>query len=383
MYLIEFPNYTLEDFFDEMLTTRQGEAYNFLKGRLLAIKSTLVEKEEEYIKLASPKNQGGLFDIVENIKIEIPKTKTLGEIINLPSKISKRELIEFIKMKKIDPLFNNLEEMEVNEIKTFLNSINLNTVIKQLGDPNLIYYLSYVDAEAMKNAYEKYLVNTKGSSNIGRKVYGDIMSLSKDNLCPYCLQGIVKTVDHYLPKAYFIDYSITPINLLPCCSDCNKNKNDERTLQEDKMFINPYFDNIQNVRWLGCKVNEVWPITFSYYVREDIGDVILKERLKIHFDKLELGFLYANKAVTYFRGRVKEIVKEYNSSNYLPPIDSLKNSKESIENYNLNSWEAKIYEALLDSKWFLHTAIKELESKYDIPKEEKKFKRPLYEAYFG
>ncbi|HFK1753500.1 TPA: HNH endonuclease signature motif containing protein [Bacillus cereus] len=382
MYSVKFPDYVLADFFDEMLATREGAAYNFLKGRITSIKNILLEEEKEYLKLASPNFAGGLYDLEEKIEIRISEEEILGSIINVPNTISKSELIDLLKRKGISPIFNNLEEMSLDEIKNIINNTSLKQALNLIEDSNLISYLKYVDSEAMKNAYEKYLVNKKGSSNIGRKVYGHIMALAENDLCPYCLQGKVTTVDHYLPKAYFISYSITPINLLPCCSDCNKNKNDIRVLQENKMFINPYFDNLQNIKWLGCKVNEDWPITFTYFVREDIENDILKERITIHFNTLKLGSLYASNALTHFRGRVKEIVKEYNSNDFIPPIESLRSSKESIEDYNLNSWEAKIYEALLHSKWFLNIAIKELEEKYNVPKEGGSVRRELYQTYF-
>ncbi|MBK5502786.1 hypothetical protein [Peribacillus sp. TH14] len=219
----------------------------------------------------------------------------------------------------------------------------------------------------MKTVYEKYFVNTKGSKNIGRDVYEYIISKAEDDLCPYCLHGTVKTVDHYLPKAYFISYAVTPINLLPCCSDCNKNKKDIRDLTANKMFINPYFDNINDLNWLECKLIEnQWPITFKYNVKEDIENEILKKRLEMQFESLELGTLYASNAVRYFRGRVKLIVEEYESGNEEAPIQFLISSKESMEIYNLNAWQAKVYEALLNSDWFLVDAINHLREYYHI-----------------
>ncbi|MER2226621.1 MAG: HNH endonuclease signature motif containing protein [Carnobacterium sp.] len=384
MYPIEFPNYSLEDFFDEMIASKQGTAYNFLKGRLTLIKNQLIEKENEYVELTSSKSDSGLYDIEENTKILISDKESIGNIMKLSKNISQEELINLLNEKKLSSIFQEtkLDEMSLVEIKSTLNNTSIKEALNLITDSNLKNILSYIDSEAMKKVYEKYLVNTKESQNIGRKVYEHVMLLSENNLCPYCLQGTVSTVDHYLPKAYFIEYAITPINLLPCCFDCNKNKKDTRLLQEDKMFINPYFDNLKDTRWLGCKVNEHWPITFTYYVREDIEDDILKERLKTHFRNLKLGSLYASNAVTYFRGRIKEIVNEYNSNDLKPPIESLRSSKESIEDYNLNSWEAKIYEALLNSNWFLEIAIEELQEKYKVTREYK-VKNELYERWHG
>lgn len=365
MYSIEVPNYKLEDFFDEMLSTRQGEKYNFLKGRLLAIKNTLVEEERQYLTLAVEEKK--LHTVMENVSIEIPRNILLSDILKPNVGINRDKLIELLNKNGLNDLFDNLSEMNLQEILASLNCMTLEDVLPNIVNQDTINYFSNVDSKAMKSAYEKYLVNNKDSTNIGRDVYEYIISKAQDDLCPYCLHGKVMTVDHYLPKAYFISYAITPINLLPCCSDCNKSKNDIRILEEGKMFINPYFDNINELNWLECQVTEEqWPITFIYNVKEDIENEILKERLKMQFESLKLGALYSGNAVRQFRGRVKSIVEEYESRNGEAPIQFFKSSKESIEDYNLNSWEAKMYEGLLNSSWFLSDAIKELRQYYNI-----------------
>lgn len=364
MYSLEVPYYKLEDFFDEMLSTRQGEKYNFLRGRLIAIKNTLIEEERKYLITINEKK---LHTLTENVSIEIPKNIILKDMLNLPNSINRDDLIELLIKNGLDAIFDNVLEMGLQDIITKINIMTLEEVLSHIDNQDTINYFSHIDSKAMKSAYEKYLVNQKDSTNIGRDVYEYIISNAKDALCPYCLHGKAMTVDHYLPKAYFIPYAITPINLLPCCSDCNKSKNDLRVLEESKMFINPYFDNINELKWLECHVKEEeWPITFIFNVKDDIENEVLKERLKMQFDRLKLGVLYASNAVRQFRGRVQSIVEEYESTNREAPIKFFISSKESIENYNLNSWEAKMYEGLLNSPWFLNDAIKELRNYYNI-----------------
>ncbi|MBK5502785.1 hypothetical protein [Peribacillus sp. TH14] len=89
MYSIKFPDYNLEDFLDEMLSNKHGETYNFLKGRLLAIKNILIEKETQYISLATS-DSGGLYSLNEQLSIDIPQNVLLKDILNLPRNISKK-----------------------------------------------------------------------------------------------------------------------------------------------------------------------------------------------------------------------------------------------------------------------------------------------------
>ncbi len=43
--------------------------------------------------------------------------------------------------------------------------------------------------------------------------------------CPLCKTTIPSTFDHYLPISFFPEFSIHPLNLIPCCSTCNTTKN--------------------------------------------------------------------------------------------------------------------------------------------------------------
>lgn len=297
MYLLNLPNYTIGDYFEEMLVGRHdNEKNSFFKSRLLSIKSNLIDAEKDYQSLAIEKR---LYTILEQETISISADVDLED--EIPRTISATE---------------------------------------------------------MEKVYSNYLVDKPDSQKIGRKVYDSILSNTYCNLCPYCSHREVKTVDHYLPKTKFVSYVITPINLLPCCSDCNKEKLDHYELIEDKMLIHPYFDVVDNLPWLKCKVNEeLWPITFSYEVSEDITDPVLKSRLKYQFKLLNLGKLYADNATREFNKRVKSLVKEYNSD---PSQNAMAFFDDNIESYqfeNANSWQTKMFEALKGSKWFIEDAL--------------------------
>lgn len=304
MYLLKSSKYSIEDYYKDMLKGRHdNEKNSFLKTRLLAIESILVDAEDEYQTFASKKE---LFTITEQDTINIPDN------IDLDDKISRT-----------------------------------------------------ITAAEMEKAYSSFLVDKPDSKKIGRKVYNSILSNTYYNLCPYCSHREVKTVDHYLPKSEFILYAVTAINLVPCCSDCNKDKLDNYNLAEEKMLIHPYFDDIKSIDWLDCRVNEnIWPITFSYQVSNSINDSVMKSRINYQFELLNLGKLYADNATREFNKRVKSLVKEYNSNPSKIVMDFLVDNYESYHSENANSWQTKMFKALLDSRWFIEDAVPDLESFY-------------------
>lgn len=304
MYLLDLPKYTLKDYFEEMFEGRHDNAKNrFIKTRLLSIKSQLMDAEKDYQILAAKKI---LYKITEQDFINIPTYFELDEII-----------------------------------------------------PRTII------AVDMERVYSNFLVDKPDSQKIGRKVYDSILSNTYYNLCPYCSHREVKTVDHFLPKSKFISFAITTVNLLPCCSDCNKEKLDNYNLIEDKMLIHPYFDDISEQDWLKCKINEnEWPITFSYEVSDEITDSVLKLRINYQFMLLSLGRLYADNATREFNKRVKSLVKEHNSNPSNKALDFINDNIDSYLSDNANSWQTKMFEALKSSKWFIEDALPHLQSYY-------------------
>lgn len=304
MYLLELPDYKIEDFYEDMLEGRHDNSKNnFLRTRLLSIQQFLKDVQNDYETLGSDKL---LYTISENKIISIPTDSDIDELI--PRTISDKE---------------------------------------------------------MEKVYSSFLVDKPNSEKIGRKVYDSILSNTYYNLCPYCSHRDVKTVDHYLPKANFASLAIIPANLLPCCSDCNKDKLDNYLLQEDKMLIHPYFDNIRDLDWLKCKVvDNTWPITFSYTVSETISDLTLKSRIAYQFNLLNLSKLYADNATREFNNRVRLLIKEYNSNPSNKALDFINNNIETYNSENPNSWQTKMFEALKDSSWFIENAIMVLEDFY-------------------
>ncbi|WCN36222.1 HNH endonuclease [Aneurinibacillus uraniidurans] len=306
MYLLKPPEYGVEEFFDELLVGRHNNSKNqFLINRLSSIKSFLKDEQENYKELGGNKL---LHTLKEHDTISIPTDAKLDDSISRT-----------------------------------------------------------ISAKEMEKVYSNFLVDEPDSIKIGRTAYDLILLNAYFNLCPYCSHREVKTVDHYLPKSKFPSFAITPVNLLPCCSDCNKDKLDNYNLKEDKMLIHPYFDDISDQDWLKCKViDNIWPITFSYEVSDAIVDSVLKSRINNQFKLLNLNKLYADNATREFSKRVKSLVREYNSNPSNNALDFINDNLQSYQFENPNSWQTKMFEALKNSSWFMGTALPQLHSFYRV-----------------
>lgn len=223
-----------------------------------------------------------------------------------------------------------------------------------------------VTKDEMESLYTQNIVSRPDSGNIGRDIYDYLKSLALNNMCPYCSIAKAKTLDHYLPKAKFPKFAITPVNLVPCCRDCNSEKDTKFSNSEAEMFIHPYFEDVNNFRWLKSTVQDnVWPINFRYEVIiSNDRNSILSRRLSNQQKWLDLNNTFNDRANRQFRYRVKSIIDNYKTGGADSVKKFLQESEQSCRSAELNSWEACMYNALLNSNWFFTTALQQLETKY-------------------
>jgi hypothetical protein len=204
------------------------------------------------------------------------------------------------------------------------------------------------DGKMLRGLYSRMLDKKRA----GRAFYDEIRSSADSGTCPYCGQRKVSTLDHYLPKSIFPIFSVAPINLVPSCVECNKDKMVEVGMNPYEQFIHPYFDRFPSGKWLHAEVLETSPASFRFFVKppEDWPPVFQK-RISYHFKKLNLAALYTSHAGSRLtsirlslrrcRARSEDDVKIW-----------LDDSTESARSANPNSWETAFYEACLTSAWF-------------------------------
>lgn len=113
------------------------------------------------------------------------------------------------------------------------------------GDPWTVVATTFsADQTKSKEIAERQRELYKSRSGTG--VIKKIRQTPGLKCCPLCGSGHPGTVDHYLPKQNFPEFSILPCNLLPACPHCNSGVKGEtyRGGASPERFIHPYFDDI-------------------------------------------------------------------------------------------------------------------------------------------
>lgn len=190
------------------------------------------------------------------------------------------------------------------------------------------------------------------SKRPGRAIYDAIKAIPEDGLCPYCAHREIKSLDHYLPKQRFSIFSVAPINLIPCCDACNKEKLSKAQGKPSKQFIHPYFDVIPEGEWLKMEVRHTSPASFLFSAEPPTEwPIELRSRIRYHFSELKLGRLYtihAGKRLSNIRGILRKRLNNHPDK----VREWLIESAESAGEVNGNSWETVFFKTCAKSNWF-------------------------------
>jgi len=91
-----------------------------------------------------------------------------------------------------------------------------------------------------------------------------------DGACPVCGRDALGTLDHYLPKANYSEFSFYSQNLVPACDRCNnKRSNSFKGASVGERPLHPYFDSFANNKILTVQFEPDWrapkltPIPFN------------------------------------------------------------------------------------------------------------------------
>lgn len=186
-----------------------------------------------------------------------------------------------------------------------------------------------------------------------RSLYEQIRMAPAHGLCPLCGQRVVSTVDHYLPQAHYPKLNLTPINLIPACSDCNKSKLANVAKTAEQQSLHPYFDDLGDDRWLIASIQASAPPTVTFEIRPAAAwSNVLSARVTHHFRLMGLGVLYVAQAASELADisySLEEVGEAAGAAGVRAHLDSQFRSRCARDP---NSWKTALYEGLRDSDWF-------------------------------
>lgn len=171
-------------------------------------------------------------------------------------------------------------------------------------DPAIIGDLKKSD---LIKIYEYYFANMDKPARV---IYDAIMTAANEK-CPFCGGiGRPSNLDHYLPKAYFPQFSVLPLNLVPSCRDCNmgEKRSDFATNEEDQV-LQPYLDHDHFFfeQWVFASYlpgigSEPGVVEYFVHPPEHWSNAH-KKRVEKHFRDFNLGLRFSKEAgprlVTY------------------------------------------------------------------------------------
>tara|TARA_R110002051_G_scaffold269600_1_gene329808 strand:- start:23782 stop:24576 length:795 start_codon:yes stop_codon:yes gene_type:complete len=207
----------------------------------------------------------------------------------------------------------------------------------------------HVSTAEMERVYKSTFVKSKAT----RDLYGAIKSAPENDICPLCSQRTVSQLDHHLPQSAHPALTVTPINLVPACSECNKTKLAQQAGHAGEQTFHPYFEDADDDRWLFAVVKETTPASVLFFPQPPAHwEAIKSERIGWHFATYKLAELYASHAAVELND-IKFGLQEMAERNSAEEISShLRRVAVSRAAAHANSWRRATYEALADSTWF-------------------------------
>lgn len=203
----------------------------------------------------------------------------------------------------------------------------------------------------LTNLYTYYMVR----SNMESRRHYDKIKVSAHGKCPFCGGiGNPKTLDHYLPKAHYPSFSILPINLVPCCRDCNSAKSAAFSEKKSDQSLHPYMEpsHFFDDNWLHAEVIETVPPSINYYVKPpEAWTECDKLRVENHVKDFDLISRFSDEAASQLSILLDQRIGHLSTCS---PTDFRKFLLETAYSNELrtNHWQRAMYKCLANSQWF-------------------------------
>jgi hypothetical protein len=207
-----------------------------------------------------------------------------------------------------------------------------------------------ITTKEMEKVYTRRMAK---SGAPGRLIYDEIFGSPPQGRCPLCVQRPVATLDHHLPKAHYPALAVAPLNLVPCCTDCNKAKLAAIPHTAEAVSLHPYYDDIDDEIWLVARVLETRPAAVRFRVVTPARwDAVLAARVENHFRTLGLAALYASEAAEELVNIRHQLIEMHDVAGMEQVREELQNRAASCSLGRRNGWRAATYSAWAGSEWF-------------------------------
>lgn len=220
------------------------------------------------------------------------------------------------------------------------------------GNPEVIRN-SIVDAADSGKFVNLYLSPKDGSTQKTEVL--DVIRAHGLDFCPSCGEdGYPRTLDHYLPKEKFPEFSILSRNLSPMCDMCQGAKLAKTlTVTGEKIFLHPYYDSLRNIPILKAEILPTFNsgATTQLSISADVQPVSLRLLCQRHCEEMKIPERYA----VFFRMqylRVRRLIygKRNGGELLIPELVALLEEFRGLSLYkSCNSWDYVFYTSVLEN----------------------------------
>lgn len=212
------------------------------------------------------------------------------------------------------------------------------------------FTLSGVTQAEMSRHYKNRFVSKNGPAHA---TYGQLKVRARGR-CPMCGPRPVGTLDHYWPKSPHTSLAVHPVNLVPCCWECNHRKGEFQPTRRNEELLHPYVDDLGTDVWLDCEIVEVGGGQAFLFkpVRPASWSSTTFHRVAHHFDFFDLDELYASQAANELesiRHSLADLLADDGADGVRAHLEREARSREHSEP---NGWQAGMYRAMASSMTF-------------------------------
>ncbi|MBZ5612831.1 MAG: hypothetical protein LAO23_02390 [Acidobacteriia bacterium] len=244
--------------------------------------------------------------------------------------------------------------------------IQRSATYNQMAQTSTLYQIAQENAVHVSNAelsnlYERALVN--GGE---RPTYLAIRGAGLFGRCPLCAQRDVGTLDHYLPRASFPEFAVLPVNLVPCCFDCNHAKREHTPAAFAEQMFHPYFDDWNDLELIQATIVVEDAVYAEFAVNVDTLHPVVADRAAAHFETLGLAALYSGHAsVELVQRRAGFLLTFENGGPEALQAELLRESQSRRVPFP-NAWQPVLYRALADSDEFVNGGFYAIDDQLEV-----------------
>jgi hypothetical protein len=217
---------------------------------------------------------------------------------------------------------------------------------KNFGNPEVIFPWADI-------AHRKETLINLYSSPAMESIHGAAIATLRARtlqLCPSCgEEGAPNTLDHYLPKERYPEFSILPHNLLPMCDTCQTSKG-TKTVDElhRRIFIHCYYDEFVDRQIVDLRIGV--PFSAPASIMLEPTEALAPEDADLvrrHLQGLEI----VNRYHRFFRSEYLHLFRLVNMmrNNGQNVVEFLRIFREGERIRSVNSWRHVFYGGVLSN----------------------------------